>query len=92
MLALFGRMQESRSCSEDDNRYDILEYIDSQGYTDFRACPDHALATLQFAERLQDRELWTDAFVHSAGMWEQLDQSAEFEVGPEQSSNDRQVS
>ncbi|CAD6593612.1 MAG: hypothetical protein ASARMPREDX12_007352 [Alectoria sarmentosa] len=79
MLALFGRMQEFRSSDEDDNRYDMLEYIDSQGYTDFRECPDHALATLQFAERLQDRHLWTDAFVHCAGMWEQLDESAEFE-------------
>ena len=80
MLALLGRMQEFRSTNEDDNRYDILEYIDSQGYTDFRDCPDHALATLQFAENLQDRGLWTDAFVHCAGMWEQLDESAEFEV------------
>ena len=80
MLALLDRMQESRSCDEDDNRYDILEYIDSQGYTDFRDCPDHALATLQFAEKLQDRDLWTDAFVHCAGMWEQLDRSAEFVV------------
>lgn len=80
MLALFGRLQEFRSSNEDDNRFDILEYIDSQGYTDFRDCPDHALATLQFAERLQDRDLWTDAFVHCAGMWEQLDESAEFSV------------
>ena len=80
MLALLGRMQEFRSANEDDNRYDVLEYIDSQGYTDFRDCPDHALATLQFAEKLQDRDLWTDAFVHCAGMWEQLDESAEFEV------------
>ena len=80
MLALLGRMQELRSSNEADNRYDILEYIDSQGYTDFRDCPDHALATLQFAEKLQDRDLWTDAFVHCAGMWEQLDSSAEFGV------------
>lgn len=80
MLALLDRMQEFRSSNEDDNRYNILEYIDSQGYTDFRDCPDHALATLQFAERLQDRDLWTDAFVHCAGMWEQLDESSEFEV------------
>lgn len=78
MIALLGRMQELRSSNQDDNRYDILEYIDSQGYTDFRDCPDHALASLQFAERLQDRGLWTDAFVHCAGMWEQLDESAEF--------------
>ena len=78
---LLGRMQEFRSANEDDNRYDILEYIDTQGYTDFRDCPDHALATLQFAEKLQDRDLWTDAFVHCAGMWEQLDESAEFGVG-----------
>ena len=80
MLALYARMQEFRSSSEDDNEYDILEYIESQGYTDFRDCPDHALAVLQLAEKLQNRDLWTDAFVHCTGMWEQLDGSAEFVV------------
>ena len=80
ILELLRRMQDFRSANEDDNQYDTLEYIDSQGYTDFRDCPDHALATLQFAEKVQDRDLWTDAFVHCAGMWEQLDGSAEFKV------------
>ena len=63
-----------------DNQNDLLAYMDDQGYTDFRDCPDHALAVLQFAEIFQIRELWTDAFVHCAGMNDQLDTSAEFEV------------
>ena len=66
--------------SEWQNEDELLAYIDSQGYTDFRDCPDHALAVLQFAEKFQNRKLWTDAFVHCAGMYDDLDSSAEFEV------------
>ena len=79
MIDLYTRLNELRY-DQDQNLDDILAYIDNEGYTDFRECPDHALAVLQFAETLQERELWTDAFVHCVGMWEQLDRSAEFEV------------
>lgn len=79
LIALLQRLNEWRGDQEQD-LVDILAYIDSEGYTDFRDCPDHALAVLQFAEKSQERELWTDAFVHCTGMWEQLDKSAEFEV------------
>ena len=79
LIALFTRMNEFRP-DEEENQDDILAYLDGQDYTDFRNCPDHALAVLQFAERFEYRELWTDAFVHCAGMNEDLSGSAEFEV------------
>ena len=79
LIALLNRMDEFRP-NQEVNQDDMIAYLDEQGYTDFRDCPDHALAVLQFAEKFRDRELWTDAFVHCAGMWDLLDKSAEFEV------------
>lgn len=79
LIALHERMNEFRP-NEEQNEDDILAFIDSQGYTDFRDCCDHALGVLQFAEQLELTELWTDAFVHCAGMWGTLDKSAELAV------------
>lgn len=81
LTALLDRMDEYRPDPE-ANKDDMLAYIDEQGYTDFRDCPDHALSALQFAEKFQFRDLWTDAFVHCVGMNERLDSSAEFDVRP----------
>lgn len=64
----------------DENQDDLLAYVDIMGYTDFRECPDHALAVLHFAETFHYDELWTDAFVHSVGMNSLLVQSQEFMV------------
>ena len=83
LVALLARMDEFRPNPE-VNQDDMLAYLDEQGYTDFRECPDHALGVLQYAEKCQDRDLWTDAFVHCAGMWDLLDRSAEFEVNTKQ--------
>ena len=79
LISLFERMNEYRP-NEEENHDDILAYVDSQEYSDFRDCPDHALAVLHFAEKFELRELWTDAFVHCAGMNDELAASAEFEV------------
>ena len=79
LISLLDRMNQYRSTAE-TNQDAMLAYIDDQGYTDFRHCPDHALAVLQFAEKFQYRELWTDAFVHCAGMHDELDSSGEFQV------------
>lgn len=79
LIALLDRMNDFRP-DEEENQDDALAYLDSQDYTDFRNCPDHALAVLQFAEKFEYRELWTDAFVHCAGMNDDLANSAEFEV------------
>ena len=64
----------------EDNLEEFLPYLDSQGYTDFRECPDHSLAILQLAERYELKDLWTDAFVHCAGMNNNLIASGEFEA------------
>lgn len=79
LLSLLDRMNEFRE-DEDQNLDDILAYLDSQEYTDFRSCPDHALAVLQFAEKYELLELWRDSFCHGAGMSEELPFSAEYEV------------
>lgn len=79
LIALLDRMALFRFDST-ENQDDVLAYLDNQGYTDFRECPDHSLAVLRFAERFEYRELWTDAFVHCVGMNDDLILSAEFEV------------
>lgn len=79
LLSLLDRMNEFRE-DEDQNLEDMLAYLDSQDYTDFRSCPDHALAVLQFAEKHEVLELWRDSFCHCAGMSEDLPLSAEYEV------------
>lgn len=79
LSATLERMSIYRPGTE-DNLEDFLPYLDSQGYTDFRECPDHALAILQFAERYELKDLWTDAFVHCVGMNDNLIVSGEFEV------------
>jgi hypothetical protein len=81
LILLLERMNQYRPDPE-ENQDDLLAYIDLMGYTDFRDCPDHALAVLHFAEKFQDRELWTDAFVHCAGMNNELVTSGEFMVSP----------
>lgn len=79
LISLYERINEFRP-DDPDNETSMLAYMEEQGYCDFRDCPDHALAVLQFSEKFQLRDLWTDAFVHCVGMNERLDSSAEFEV------------
>lgn len=79
LITLLERMNKFRSDAV-TNQDDLLAYIDGQEYSDFRECPDHALAVLQFAEKFELRELWTDAFVHCAGMNNDLTSSVEFNV------------
>ncbi|MCJ1316525.1 hypothetical protein MMC15_001846 [Xylographa vitiligo] len=77
LVSLLDRMNEFRPDPE-ENLDDLLAYIDNLSYTDFRDCPDHALAILNFAEAFENRELWTDAFVHCSGMNDELVTSTEF--------------
>ena len=79
LISLQARMNQYRP-NEEANQDDMLKYIDEQGYSDFRHCPDHALAVLQYAESCRFRGLWTDAFVHCTGMNDELDTSGEYEV------------
>ena len=79
LIALLDRINEYRPY-KDENLEEFVAYLDDQDYTDFRDCPDHALAALHFSEKYELRELWTDAFAHCAGMNEDLVSSPEFEV------------
>lgn len=79
LLSLLDRMNDFRE-DEDENLEDVLAYLDSQEYTDFRSCPDHAIAVLQFAERHELLDLWRDSFCHGAGMGDELQSSVEYEV------------
>ena len=79
LIALLARLNLFRP-DQAQNEDDILAYLASQDYVDFRDCPDHSLALLNFAEVCQNRDLWTDAFVHCAGMYDDLTLSGEFEV------------
>ncbi|KAI9724823.1 MAG: hypothetical protein M1812_000099 [Candelaria pacifica] len=80
-VALLERMNLFRgNGSEERNTEDMMTYLDEQGYTDFRECPDHALGMLYFAEHFEIQRLWTDAFVHCVGMNNCLVKSSEFEV------------
>ncbi|KAL9123241.1 MAG: hypothetical protein Q9187_000222, partial [Circinaria calcarea] len=60
LVSLQERMDAFRP-DKKENRDDILAYLDLQGYTDFRECPDHALAVLQFSERFEHRDLEFEA-------------------------------
>ena len=81
LLDLLERMNELNP-SVNDNLSVVLAYMDHVGYLDFGECPDHALAVLNFAERFEFEALWTDAFVHCAGMNDRLIETTEFEVRP----------
>ncbi|KAL8761603.1 MAG: hypothetical protein Q9184_002278 [Pyrenodesmia sp. 2 TL-2023] len=84
LLSLLERMNEFRE-DEDQNLEDMLAYLDSQDYTDFHSCPDHALAVLQFAEKHELLELWRDSFCHCVGMSQDLPFSSEYEFVSRQS-------
>lgn len=78
LIAVLERLNEYRP-NREENESDILEYMDGQGYLDFRECADHALAVLQFAEKFEMDSLWANAFAHCAGMNDILESSREFE-------------
>ncbi|KAI9755509.1 MAG: hypothetical protein M1835_000821 [Candelina submexicana] len=80
-VALLDRMNVFReSGSSGQNAGDMMTYLEEQGYTDFRECPDHALGMLYFAEQFKDQSLWTDAFAHCVGMNNSLAKSSELGI------------
>ncbi|QSZ34916.1 hypothetical protein DSL72_007778 [Monilinia vaccinii-corymbosi] len=78
LVALLDSMSQFRS-NDANNVYDIVAYIDGEGYADMRNTPDHALAIMHFAEHFHFKDMWIDAFAHSAGMSEKLHNSPGFE-------------
>ena len=81
LVALLERVNDFRP-NNAMNEDDLLAYLAIQDYVDFRHCPDHALALLYLAENCRNRNLWTEAFAHCAGMYDDLALSGEFEVDP----------
>ena len=78
-VALEGLWQRLRSWApKAATSSKLIAYLDAQGYSNFAANPEHALACLKFAEIAKIREVWINAFVHCAGMHEQLFLSPEF--------------
>lgn len=64
-----------------DIQKDMSAYLGNVGYLNFGHHADYALAVLYYAEHLQSRELWIDAFCHCVGMNDIVCASSEFEVG-----------
>ncbi|KAI9815864.1 MAG: hypothetical protein M1826_001928 [Phylliscum demangeonii] len=79
LVSLWQRLALFRS-ADDGNGRDLMDYVEEQGYADFRECPDHALGVLFLAEELHMQDLWTDAFVHCVGMNARLVSSTGFEI------------
>lgn len=79
LVGLMNAMVEFRE-PEADNRGDLLDYLDEEGYLDMRNHPDHALGILQLAEVFQMSDVYTDAFAHCVGMSEHLYKHSEYSV------------
>jgi hypothetical protein len=79
LVGLVNSMHEFRVKTA-ENVPDLMEYLDEEGYLDFRGQPNHALAILYMAEVLQLRELYIDAFAHCVGMTDRLFLSSEYQV------------
>jgi hypothetical protein len=63
---------------EEDATAKLLSYCDQQGYLSLAENVAHATAILNFSEKAQIQELWTNAFVHCVGMHERLDLSPDY--------------
>lgn len=79
LVALFNSMRELRD-DDVDNIQDLTDYLDEEGYLDMRNHPNHALAMLHLADKLQHRDLYIDALAHCVGMNERLYKSPEYLV------------
>ena len=78
LVAVLDRMNSYRPYYE-QNRVDLMTFLESQGYYDFRMCPDHSLAALHLAETFEMPNVWRNAFVHCVGMYDMLHASTEYD-------------
>ncbi|KAK0639632.1 hypothetical protein B0T16DRAFT_432360 [Cercophora newfieldiana] len=62
------------------NMDDLMVYLDEEGYLDMRGQPIHALAVLHFAEYFQSKKLYTNAFTHCVGMYDELFAIPEYQI------------
>lgn len=79
-VGLLQRINSLLPDQEQHNQREVISYLETQGYLDFRECADHALAALHFAESFEVEHLWIDAFAHCVGLHSSLHDSLEFEV------------
>lgn len=79
LITLLRSMRELRSTGI-DNLEDLTNYMDEEGYLDFRCQPPHAIAVLHVSEAFKLRNLYIDAFAHCCGMSEQLHLVPEYKV------------
>ncbi|KAI0887165.1 uncharacterized protein GGS22DRAFT_105683 [Annulohypoxylon maeteangense] len=63
-----------------DNVQDLMDYLDEEGYLNFKNNPTHSLATLHLAETFQLRDLYISSFAHCCGMSGQLPVSPEYQL------------
>src|SRR5271163_432308 len=80
IVSVLLRIAMYRFGSDAKNQLDMISYLESQKYLDFRECVDHALSTLHFAEIFEVESLWIDAFAHCVGLNHTLHESMEFSV------------
>jgi len=79
MINLLNSMMGFRRPGE-PNMDDLMAYLDEEGYLDMRGQPIHALAVLHFAEYFQSKKLYTDAFAHCVGMYDDLFAIPEYQI------------
>lgn len=81
LVALKKRIDTYRGGPSSLTDEELVKYVDSQKYLDFRECVDHALAAMTLAEVLRKEDLWSDAFAHAVGMSHRdIDASIEYTV------------
>ncbi|KAL2886500.1 hypothetical protein HOO65_060330 [Ceratocystis lukuohia] len=77
IVTLMRTMQQFRLPGT-NNIYDLLDFLEEEGYLNMQNLPNHALAILYVSEYFQFREMYIDAFVHCVGMNSQLFLSSEY--------------
>ncbi|KAL5612698.1 hypothetical protein BROUX41_004213 [Berkeleyomyces rouxiae] len=77
IVTLMRTMQQFRLPGT-NNIYDLLDFLEEEGYLNMQNLPNHALAILYVSEYFQFREMYIDAFAHCVGMNSQLFLSSEY--------------
>lgn len=78
-IALTDLLERMKEWQPDQNvKSRLLIYCDQQGYTSVAENVQHAAAMLNFAEKTQTQEVWTNSFVHCVGMHDRLDLSPDY--------------
>ncbi|XDG00602.1 hypothetical protein ABKA04_000217 [Annulohypoxylon sp. FPYF3050] len=79
LVTLMHSMFEFRS-GDVDNVRDLMDYLDEEGYLNFKNNTTHSLAILHLAETFQLKDLYISAFAHCCGMSDQLPASTEYQL------------